>query len=165
MDLKNILDIQLIDLELNVSNKDTAIHDLCQKLYTYKKINDLEEFKKAVYEREKIGETGMGNHIAIPHGLSQSVLIPSVAIAKTTTPIEWESLDNLPVNLIFLLAVPTNKAQQIHLQMLAQLAAILAYKEHINALMKCQNKQEFYELFNEYLTERLKNKEMENKND
>lgn len=165
MILKNILDIKLIDLNLNANNKDEVIQILSQKLYDYQKIDDLAEFQKAVYEREKIGETGMGNQIAIPHGLSQHVLIPSVAIAKTKNPIKWESLDNLPVKLIFLLAAPTDKAQQTHLQMLAQLAAILAYQKHIDELLKCQNEQEFYELFSKYLNERLKNKENGEQND
>lgn len=159
MNLKNILDINLIDLKLDADTKEDVIKVLSQRLYDCKKIDNLDLFIQSVYEREKIGETGMGNHIAIPHGLSQHVLIPSVAIAKTNKPIKWESLDDQPVNLIFLLAAPTNKAHQVHLQMLAQLAAILAYQKHINEFMKCDNENDFYNLFNKYLDERLKMKE------
>ncbi len=158
MNLENIININLINLNLNAKSKEEVIDYMCKKLYDYKYINDLEKFKFAVYEREKIGETGMGNKIAIPHGLSSHVINPSVVVAKTTQPITWESLDNQPVELIFLLAAPTDNAQKSHLQILAQLAAVLAYPKHIDELMNCTTELEFYNLFNEYLKERLKNK-------
>ena len=123
---------------------------------------DLEKFKEAVYEREQIGETGMGNQIAIPHGLTDQVNKASVAIAKVKNPVEWESLDDQPVRLIFLLAAPTNELEKTHLQMLAQLASVLAYKEHVDALMECETKEQFFQLFESYFDEFTKRKE-ENK--
>lgn len=158
MNLENIININLINLNLKAESKEEVIDYMCKKLYDLECIDNLENFKLSVYEREKIGETGMGNKIAIPHGLSSHVIKPSVVIAKTTKPITWESLDNQPVELIFLLAAPTGEAQKNHLQMLAQLAAVLAYPKHIEALMNCNTELEFYNLFSEYLNERLKNK-------
>ena len=68
MNLIEILDVNLIDLEMEASSKDEVIHQLCSLLYENGRVKDLEKFKEAVYEREQIGETGMGNQIAIPHG-------------------------------------------------------------------------------------------------
>ena len=111
MNLIEILDVNLIDLEMEASSKDEVIHQLCSLLYENGRVKDLEKFKEAVYEREQIGETGMGNQIAIPHGLTDQVNKASVAIAKVKNPVEWESLDDQPVRLIFLLAAPTNELE------------------------------------------------------
>ena len=162
MNLIEILDVNLIDLELEASSKDEVIHQLCSLLYENGRVKDLEKFKEAVYEREQIGETGMGNQIAIPHGLTDQVNKASVAIGKVKNPVEWESLDDQPVRLIFLLAAPTNELEKTHLQMLAQLASVLAYKEHVDALMECETKEQFFELFESYFDEFTKRKE-ENK--
>ena len=159
MNLIEILDVNLIDLEMEASSKDEVIHQLCSLLYENGRVKDLEKFKEAVYEREQIGETGMGNQIAIPHGLTDQVINASVAIGKVKQPVEWESLDDQPVSLIFLLAVPTGDLQKTHLQNLSQLASVVAHKAHVDALMKCETKEEFFELFETYVNEFTKRKE------
>lgn len=158
MNLLEILDQDLIDMELEADNKDEVIKALSKMLYKKGNIKNLDEFIKAVYEREAIGETGMGNHIAIPHGLTNEVLKASVAIGKVKKPVEWESLDDEPVELIFLIAASTNELEKTHLQMLSQLAAVLAYKEHVDGLILCRNNKEFLDLFKTYFDEYTKNK-------
>ena len=159
MNLIEILDVNLIDLEMEASSKDEVIHQLCSLLYENGRVKDLEKFKEAVYEREQIGETGMGNQIAIPHGLTDQVINASVAIGKVKQPVEWKSLDDQPVSLIFLLAAPTGDLQKTHLQNLSQLASVVAHKAHVDALMKCETKEEFFELFETYFNEFTKRKE------
>lgn len=159
MNLLEILDVDLIDLEMDASNKDEVIRHLAGLLDKKGNLENLDKFIDAVYERESIGETGMGNHIAIPHGLTNQVKKASVAIGKVKNPVEWESLDDEPVTLIFLLAAPTNELEKTHLQMLAQLASVLAHKEHIDALMECNTKDEFFNKFESYFDEFTKRKE------
>nr|WP_288452227.1 PTS sugar transporter subunit IIA [uncultured Anaerostipes sp.] len=158
MNLLEILDLDLIDLEMKASNKDEVLYQLSSMLYKKKNIKNLDKFLEAVYERESIGETGLGG-IAIPHGLTEQVINASVAIGKVEKPIEWESLDDQPVSLIFLLAAPTGDQQKIHLQNLSQLASVVAHKEHVDALMKCNTKEEFFQLFETYFNEFTKRKE------
>ena len=55
-----------------------------------------------------------------------------------------------------MLAVPTDNLQNTHLKILSQLAAVLAYEEHIKALLDCKSKEEFFELFKSYYEARLK---------
>ena len=161
MNLLDILDLDLIDLDMDATDKDGVLKQLSSMLYKKGNIKDLDKFLEAVYERESIGETGLGG-IAIPHGLTDQVNKASVAIAKVKNPVEWESLDDQPVRLIFLLAAPTNELEKTHLQMLAQLASVLAYKEHVDALMECETKEQFFKLFESYFDEFTKRKE-ENK--
>lgn len=159
MNILEILNQDLIDMELEAKNKDDVINTLSTMLYKKGNIKNLERFIEAIYERERIGETGMGNHIAIPHGLTPEVVNASVAIGKVKKPIEWESLDDEPVELIFLIAASTDELEKTHLQMLSQLASVLAYKEHVDGLMQCQNNKDFLTLFTTYFDEYTRKKE------
>lgn len=158
MNLLEILDIDLIDMDLKADSKNDVIDALSLMLYKKGNIKQLDKFIEAVYERERIGETGMGNHIAIPHGLTSQVAKASVAIGKVNQSVEWESLDDEPVKLIFLIAASTDELEKTHLQMLSQLAAVLAYKEHVDGLMRCQTNEEFLNLFKSYFDEYTKKK-------
>lgn len=159
MNLLEILDQDLIDMELEAKSKDDVIKSLSTMLYKKGNIKNLDKFIEAIYERESIGETGMGNHIAIPHGLTQEVLKASVAIGKVKKPVAWESLDDEPVELIFLIAASTDELEKTHLQMLAQLASVLAYKEHVDGLLECQNNESFLKLFKSYFDDYTRKRE------
>lgn len=159
MNLLEILDQDLIDMNMEARNKDEVIHSLSELLYKKGNIRDLDKFIKAVYEREDIGETGMGNHIAIPHGLTPEVLKASVAIGRVQNPVEWESLDDEPVELIFLIAASTDELEKTHLQMLSQLAAVLAYKEHVDGLKRCDTNEEFLKVFKSYFDDYTRKKQ------
>ena len=123
MNLLDILDLDLIDLDMDATDKDGVLKQLSSMLYKKGNIKDLDKFLEAVYERESIGETGLGG-IAIPHGLTDQVINASVAIGKVKQSVEWESLDDQPVSLIFLLAAPTGDLQKTHLQNLLSLIHI-----------------------------------------
>lgn len=159
MNLLDVMNLETINVNLQARTKDEVIVELSKLLYKEKRISDVDEFVKAVYEREAIGETGMGNHMAIPHGHTDAVLHASVAVGKVDTQIEWESLDDQPVNLIFLIAAPKNNKEISHLSMLSQLASVLSYEEIQNELMECENKNEFLKIFIKYFDEYSKNRE------
>lgn len=153
MNLLDVMNLKLINMKLNAKTKDEAIMELSKMLYEDKKIDNIDEFIKAVYEREDIGETGMGNHIAIPHGHSEAARHAGVAVGKVENPIEWESLDDEPVKLIFLIAAPKNNAEISHISMLSQLASVLSYEDFQNKLMTFEDNNEFLEIFRSYFDE------------
>ncbi|MBQ4342849.1 MAG: PTS sugar transporter subunit IIA, partial [Erysipelotrichaceae bacterium] len=68
MGLRDILNEEIIDLDLKGTTKDEVLHELAGHLKTAGYISDVEDFVKDIYVREEEGITGMGNHIAIPHG-------------------------------------------------------------------------------------------------
>jgi PTS system fructose-specific IIA component len=159
MNLLDVVSLETINVSLQAETKEEVIVELSKLLYKENKISNVDEFVQAVYEREAIGETGMGNHVAMPHGHTDVVLNASVAIGKVNTPIEWESLDDEPVNLIFLIAAPKTNKEISHLSILSQLASVLSYEQIQNQLMECEDKEEFLKVFTGHFNEYSKNRE------
>lgn len=142
--IKSILEDELINLTLHAKNKDEVIQSLVSMMYNAGHIKSIEGFTNDVYLREKEGITGMGNNVAIPHGKSADVTEACVAIGRTKDLIEWESYDNQPSRLFFLFAVPNGKegANQ-HLKLLSQLATKLADDEILEKLKQSKTIEEF----------------------
>ena len=83
---------------------------------------------EALFARERLGSTGMGHGIAIPHGRIKGLRDAAGAFVRTSSPIPFEAPDGNPVNLIFVLLVP-EKATDLHLQILSELAQMFSDKE------------------------------------
>lgn len=143
MDLREILNEKIINLDLQGTTKDEIIRELAQGLLDVGYINDLEQFVKDIYVREAEGITGMGDHIAIPHGKSKAVLINGIAIGRTKNEIEWESYDDQPINLVFLFCVSDDASfAQNHMMYLAELAGKLGNEERVKKLQTVTSKEE-----------------------
>lgn len=125
MNVIDVFDKRVVDLEMDVKNKDEAIRLLSQHLKDAGYIDDVESFVQDIYLRESEGETGIGEGIAIPHGKSDSVTNIGIAVGKCKQPIEWESLDGEPVEVIFLFCVSKSAYGDTQLRMLGDLAARL----------------------------------------
>jgi nitrogen PTS system EIIA component len=82
----------------------------------------------ALLARERLGSTGLGHGIAIPHGRIKGLREAVGAFVRTSTPIPFEAPDGNPVQLIFVLLVP-EKATDLHLQILSELAQMFSDKE------------------------------------
>src|SRR5699024_1601961 len=100
-----VLDKENISPFLNANNKEQALQKMAKILYINNYIKDINKFIADIYKREEIGETGIGNFIAIPHGQSDAVLKTTVSIAKLNREIEWETIDGKGVKVIILFAV------------------------------------------------------------
>jgi len=82
----------------------------------------------ALFARERLGSTGLGHGIAIPHGRIKGLREAAGAFVRTSAPIPFEAPDGNPVQLIFVLLVP-EKATDLHLQILSELAQMFSDKE------------------------------------
>jgi PTS system nitrogen regulatory IIA component len=82
----------------------------------------------ALFARERLGSTGLGHGIAIPHGRIKGLREAAGAFVRIRNPIPFEAPDGNPVNLIFVLLVP-EKANDLHLQILSELAQMFSDKE------------------------------------
>jgi PTS system nitrogen regulatory IIA component len=89
----------------------------------------------SLFAREKLGSTGLGQGVAIPHGRIKNLREAVAAFVKTENPIPFDAPDGLPVNLIFVLLVP-ERATDLHLQLLGELAQMFsndAFRERLLA--------------------------------
>lgn len=155
MDISNLINSKNVNLSLSARTKDEVINQLVEMMVSNGVVSSFDQFKEDVLLREEIGVTGMGNAIAIPHGESTAVNFAGIAVGRTKEFIEWESLDDEPSRLFFLLAVPKGDKEKSHIKMLSQLASILAYEEIQNDLMSSKDENEFITKFNQYYKEYL----------
>ena len=148
--LKDIIDEKIIDLEMNCKDKDEALRTLSKNLLDAGYINDLDQFVSDIYKREEIGITGIGNHIAIPHGQSNSVEKIGIAIGRLKEDIKWESIDDEDINLIFLFCVSNNtEYARNHLLLLSEVAGKLGNDKIISALQNVREKEELIKVLTE----------------
>ena len=148
MAVKEILDKNVIDLKMKACNKDEVIRHLAGLLKKAGYVEDLEGYIKDVYLREEEGITGIGGHVAIPHGKSDFVDKVGIAVGRTERMVEWESYDEEPVDLFFLFAVPSDsKAAKDHLRLIAELAGKLGNEATMAKLQAASSYEELLEAF------------------
>ena len=102
MEVKDIVDLDIVKTNMAAKTKDDALNDLANQLLRNGYISEVEGFIKDIYAREAEGQTGIGNYIAIPHGKSAYVNKVGVAIGINQEEIPWESLDGKGVKGIIL---------------------------------------------------------------
>lgn len=101
MKITELLTKDTVILDLQSTGKPEVIEELIEKLYEAGKITDKEAFKKDILARESQGSTGIGEGIAIPHAKSSAVKVPALVFGRSTSGVEYESLDGQPVHLFF----------------------------------------------------------------
>ena len=89
-------------------------------------------------KREKLGSTAVGNGIAIPHANLTNIYKPHVFVSTLVNGLDFNSTDDLPVDIIFLLIAPDNKGSE-HLQALALISRLLRNKELTTKLRGCKS--------------------------
>ena len=143
MEVKDIVDVNTIKTNMSAKNKEEAIQELTEVLLLNEYITDMEAFLKDIYAREAVGQTGIGNYIAIPHGKSDSVEKIGVAIGITQEEIPWETLDGKGVKGIILFAVGNDKdGAQNHLKLLSLFARKLGNDEVIEKMLQSKNAED-----------------------
>jgi len=144
MRLSDILKLQHIKVPLQATNKKDAITELVQVLADAKEVKDAQVLLNSVLEREATRTTGIGNGLAIPHGKCAGVDHLVVAIGKPATPIDFESIDKRPVNLIVLLASPPDQTGP-HIQALARISRLMNVEAFRQSMRNATSPQEIYD--------------------
>jgi PTS system nitrogen regulatory IIA component len=103
----------------------------------------------ALLARERLGSTGLGHGIAIPHGRIKGLRDPVGVFIRLKSPIPFEAPDGQPVSLIFVLLVP-EKATDLHLQILSELAQMFSERDIRTALGEAQDAQYAQRLITEW---------------
>ena len=134
---------------LNVSTREEALKELIEVSNRADKLKDKEEFQEAIFKRERILSTGIGLGIAVPHTRLASYKDFFIVIGiQKGKGIEWNALDNLSVNLIFMIGGPDGN-QTEYLKILAHLTWVLKNPEKRKALLEATSEDEVVNLFRE----------------
>jgi len=124
MKLLEILPKKSIIPDLKGRTKKQVLEELIDALLREKPELDRERLMAVLLERERLGSTGIGDGIAIPHGKLKDLGQLLLAFGKSTAGVDFESMDGKPVHLFFLLVAPEN-CTGIHLRALARIARLL----------------------------------------
>lgn len=100
-------------------------------------------------EREKLGSTGLGKGVAVPHCRTDALPLPQAALLKTQTGIDYDAPDERPVTLFIGLVVP-EQANEEHLQLLAQVVKLLEQEEVRTRLLQAESPERIQTLLKSY---------------
>lgn len=103
----------------------------------------------SLFAREKLGSTGLGQGVAIPHGRVKGLRDAAAAFIKMKTPIPFDAPDGQPVKFIFVLLVP-ERANDLHLQLLGELAQMFSEQSFRDRLDATDEPTEMHQLFNDW---------------
>lgn len=145
MRITDLLDKKSIDLNASPKTKSEALDHAIELMAKTGKINDIEGYRKKVYEREEESTTGVGEGIAIPHGKCSGVNAPGLVAMVIRNGVDFEALDDEPVKILFLIAAPDTK-DNVHLDVLSKLSVLLMDESFVSKLMDAKSEEEFLKI-------------------
>ncbi|WP_337267982.1 PTS IIA-like nitrogen regulatory protein PtsN [Oryzifoliimicrobium ureilyticus] len=147
MALADLLQQDAIIPALKVNSKKQLLTELAAKAAKVTGLPEREIFD-VVVQRERLGSTGVGNGIAIPHGKLQSITSIVGVFARLDQPVDFEALDDQPVDLAFLLLAPEGAGAD-HLKALSRIARVLRDHELVTKLRATDSASAIYAFLNE----------------
>ena len=124
MKIADLLDIKAISTELTSSNKVEVLAEMVDLLRRVQPDLDAAELLAVLIDREELGSTGIGDGVAIPHGKLKGLDRLLMAFGRKKDGIDFDSMDNRPAHLFFLLLAPESEAT-LHLKALARISKLL----------------------------------------
>ncbi|WP_347029023.1 fructose-specific PTS transporter subunit EIIC [Intestinibacter bartlettii] len=132
-------------MNLKSKTKQDVINEMVELLDKNGILNNKNEFKKEILEREELSSTGFGNGIAIPHAKTSAVKIPRVAVGISKDGFDFDSVDGNKANLIFMIAAGDDD-NDLHLKTLSHLAQNLMDNEFVKEILNSKSKKEIVQL-------------------
>ncbi len=145
MKILDILAKDSIVPELKGRTKKQVLEELIEAVQQNKPNIDRDSLMKVLLERERLGSTGIGEGIAIPHGKLRDIDDLVLSFGRSTEGIDFESMDGKPVHLFFLLVAPETCAG-IHLRALAKIARLLKNGTVRKRLAKVDNREDIFSI-------------------
>lgn len=143
--ITEFITVESVDLNMKATNKTEAITELTKLLEKSGKIENTEKTLEALKEREKLGSTGIGKGVAIPHAKTEFASDLVIAFGISKQGINFNSVDDEKVNLFFAFASPL-KNSQTYLKILARISRLIRNDDFREKLLGAQTSQEILEL-------------------
>lgn len=147
-DIDQLMPTELISLEEPPAEKEAAIEYLLDLIVDADRVDDREEALAALMQREQETTTGVGQGIAIPHAQTDAVERPSVAFVRSSAGLDFDSMDEKPANLVFMILVPEGGSDD-HLAILSSLSRSLMHDEVRDGLYEADTPAEVQSVMQE----------------
>ncbi|WP_318472799.1 PTS IIA-like nitrogen regulatory protein PtsN [Photobacterium leiognathi] len=144
MQLSHVLSLDCTKSAVPCSSKKRAL-ELISEIAAVHLDQNPQPLFECMLNREKMGTTGIGNGIAIPHGRISNSDQAIAVLVQCQEPIDFDAIDNQPVDLLFALFVPEDQCKE-HLKTLASMAEKLGNKQVCKQLRNAKNDQELYQI-------------------
>ncbi|MEJ2044178.1 MAG: PTS sugar transporter subunit IIA [Reinekea sp.] len=144
--LNQVLSTELTFIEDFGASKKKVLQTLAERLSkTLSGISDLEIFDQLI-ARERLGSTGIGSGVAVPHCRLDNLEKPIAALVKLNSPVDFEAIDKQPVDLLFALVVPTEATDE-HLQLLASVVERVNNPDSLKKIRQSSDIESLYTTF------------------
>jgi PTS system nitrogen regulatory IIA component len=144
MKLSEIIEEEDIISDLKASDKKSVLEELAEVISNHEPSINKKDIVKVLMERERLGTTGIGDGVAIPHGKLNGVRQPLISFGRSKKGMDFDAMDGQPAYLFFLLIAPENSSG-IHLEILARIAKILKNSAFRKKLMEADTRKECYQ--------------------
>ena len=145
MKITDILKKEFIIDNLVSADKASVLEELSFFLKNKGLVSDKENLLNALMEREKLGSTGIGENVAIPHAKSSEIDQIITIFGRSIKGVEFDSLDKKPVHFIYLVLAPAKSSGQ-HLKVLARISRLLKNKLLREAIMNASEANQIYSI-------------------
>ena len=142
--LSQILSPENVVLDIPVTSKKRALEQISLLFENHQGLERVSVFD-SLFARERLGSTGLGHGVAVPHGRVKNIDSPCAAFARLAQPVAFDSPDGQPVDLILVLIVPETATQQ-HLDILAEVAQRLSEPSILEQLRRETDAMRIYEM-------------------
>jgi fructose-specific phosphotransferase system IIA component len=148
MKIEGILSEKYIVLNLELALKSQVIEKMLSLVAAHPGVVDIGLLREDVFKREQDMSTGIGKTLALPHAKSAGVSEPVIAFATLRNPIDFDSIDNEPVRIVFLLATPEEMLAE-HLKLLGRITRLAGREDVRQKLLLSPSALAVIELFRE----------------
>jgi PTS system nitrogen regulatory IIA component len=149
MRIEDVLKESCIIAELKGRDKRSVIYELARVLKDAGLIEEIDKVAEVLLERERLGSTGIGDGVAIPHGKMKGLKTILCAFGRSKEGVEFDAVDGKPVHLFFLLIAPEDAAS-LHLKMLSRVSRLFRDPSFRKRLLA---KADLHEIYSEFIEE------------
>jgi PTS system nitrogen regulatory IIA component len=147
MKILEVLDQKAINIDLKAKDKKGLLDEMVAPIAVATGATP-EELVKVLQERERLGSTGIGGGIGIPHGKLKNLKELTLGFGLSRSGVDFESMDGRPTHIFFLLLTPENSAG-LHLRLLARISRMLKNEEFKQRLMQVENANDVLDIIRE----------------
>lgn len=144
-DLLKYFDENLFIKELKATTKDELLKEFVDQFVSVKYLKNSQIVLEMLHQREKLGSTGIGKGVAIPHGRTTSASDIMIAFGKSEQGIEYEAIDGKPVQLVFMIIAPPQDENNMYLPILGKMVEVLSKSKNRKKLLSIETFDEFKE--------------------